>query len=246
MKALTKTSDAEPVNGMFSPGGGKRGAHIRTAGDSRSGQLAGYLAEALPSMRRQRGPSKTAAGRAELAPIKTKRTPPKPFGPTPERLAKGDISPVRTAGGFHRAVSPVERLYKLRKLSANPDDIRENLALFQAAERLKRHYDGLGLSISAQDPNRVIGHEVGDDTKQDAWVDHRRNFEVARTLMGFNLAHPRRGSSCIVVAVVCEEKAVTDAAEEHLIPARKEVMVATAMDRLREGLWVLACHWKMI
>lgn len=231
---MTKISDSEPQpSGFFSAGGGKRGAMIPAAE---------AIAQAHATMRRSSTP-KTARARISAQPVRAKQT---ILGPTPERLAKGDIAPMRTAGGFHRAVAPVERLYKLHKLAANPDDLRENLALFQAAERLKRHYDGLGLSIAAQDLNKVVGHETGDDTKQDAWVDHRRHFVIARTLMGYNVAYPRRGSSGIVIAVVCEEKAVTDAAEEHLVPARKEVMVATAMDRLREGLWVLACHWKTI
>ena len=169
------------------------------------------------------------------------------MGPTEERLAKGDVTLYRTAGGFHRSVSTVEQLRDQEKLC--PENRGHNQAMFRAAERLRRHFLGaqqLG-AVKAQDLNRVTGRSSAEDlTQEEAWVEHFRQFTDARKLMGWSPAHPNRGAACIVVAVVCEDMTVTGAAEAYLLPARAEVMKAAAMDRLREGLFALAVHWREI
>ncbi len=233
---MTKpASDADPINGFFSEGGGRRGAHIRAGSEHR----ASTLAKALPMMRPGKEP-KTA--RARISARKEKPT--KLLGPTPERAAKGDVTPYRTAGGFHRSISTVERLRDQGKLD---HDARHNQAMFQAAERLRRHFDGCQIGVKAQDLNRITGGAAsGDLTQEEAWVEHHRHFTIAKKLMGWTEAHPKRGSACIVIAVVCEEMTVSDAADTNLPQARTEAMKAAAMDRLREGLFMLAVHWREI
>ena len=232
------SDDSGPINGFFSEGGGHRGAHIRTP-TSR----AANLVAAVPAMRRTPEP-KTARARISAQPRQNQ----KPMGPTPERMAKGDLPPARTAGGFHRAIPPVETLFKAKKLGWSNDCVTENLALFQAAEKLKLHYDQKNaMGIKAQDINKVGGRGASDNlTEEEIWVEHNKTFEIAKRLMGWTSAHPARGSARIVIAIVCEEMSVTEAAEMHLVAARKEVMISTAMEKLREGLFSLAIHWRFI
>ena len=233
MKALTKTSDAEP-NGFFSSGGGKRGAMIPAAE---------AMAQAHATMRRA-SPVKTARARIELAPTK-KRAAPKPLGPTPERLAKGDIPHTATAGGFHRSVPPVERLYKTKKLSETC--VRENLALFEAAERLKAHFDRKSaFGVQAQDLTRVRGSSGESLYAEESWVSHKKNYDEAMVLMGYWPNSPTRGSAKIVEAVVCLEMGVGDAGSAILPAGRTERVDAIAMEKLRQGLFNLAVFWGML
>ena len=228
------TSPDRPTepSGFFAPGGGKRGAMI-PAGEA--------MAQAHAAMRRPT-PERTARGRIEAAPQRRKAE--RPIGPTPERLAKGDIPAAATAGGFHRSVAPIERLYKQKKLGETAEHVRDNLALFQAAERLKHHFDRKNaMGVRAQDLTRVTGGSPNGTAAEEAWVIHNKHFETAMVLMRYSAASPNRGAARIVIAVVCEEMIVTDAAVSFLLPARKEVMVATAMEKVREGLWCLATHW---
>ena len=251
--ALTKTSEAEP-NGFFSAGSGKRSAMIPAAE---------AMAQAHATMR---GPSpvKTARSRIEIAPTKTKRAKASSriVGPTPERLAKGDIAEPRSFDAPYRAVSAVERLRdkggfeapkrtddrleRLRDQNKLDHDAKVNQAMFMAAEKLRRHYEGCAIGVKAQDLNRVTGGDSGDLVGEEAWVEHYRRFTEARKIMGYTEAHPNRGAACIVVAVVCEDMTVSDAATKFLLPARAEAMKAAAMDRLRVGLFALAMHWREI
>ena len=142
----------------------------------------------------------------------------------------------------------MERLFQQHQLSEKPDDTRENFALHQAAQRLKRHYDlKNAIGIKAQDFNRASGRGGdGDLMQEEVWLENNRHFEVARKMMGWTPAHPNRGPASIVIAVVCEEMTVTEAADLYLVGGRKERMLAAAMDRLRVGLFMLAVHWREI
>ena len=145
MKALTKnSSDAEPVNNFFASGGGKRGAMVPAAE---------AMAQAHATMRRP-SPVKTGRARIELAPTKSKRAKAssRVVGPTPERLAKGDITEPRSFDAPFRAVSPVERLRdkggfeapkwtfdrleRLRDQNKLDHDAKVNQAMFMVAEKL--------------------------------------------------------------------------------------------------------------
>ena len=231
---MTKnSSDAEPVSGFFAAGGGKRGAMIPAAE---------AMAQAHATMRRA-SPVKTARARIDLAPTKTKRAAPKLLGPTPERIAKGDIPVAATAGGFHRSVPPIERLRDQNKLD---HDSQTNQAMFEAAEKLYRHFQGCMVGVKAQDLNRVIGGGGGDDlTQEESWVHHFDQFKTACKLMGWFEGNPHRGAGRIVVAVVCYEMTIRDAGAENLPAGRVEGQQITAMDRIREGLFGLAKHWRM-
>ncbi len=64
--------------------------------------------------------------------------------------------------------------------------------------------------------------------------------------MGWSEANLQRRAGRIVVAVVCFEQTVNDAALEHIGRGRLEVIKAQGMDRLREGLYLLAVHWACV
>ena len=163
-----------------------------------------------------------------------------PMGPTPERLAKGDID-VRS--GMHRSVPPIERLRDGGKLD---HDARTNQGMFEAASKLKRHFDGLGIGVQAQDLNRVIAGSAADDlTHEEAWVHNHDVFRTACKIMGWSETSPHRGAGRLVVAVVCYEMPVGDAALTHIGAGRAEVIKSQGMDRLREGLFALATFWRM-
>lgn len=49
--------------------------------------------------------------------------------------------------------------------------------------------------------------------------------------------HPKRGSACIVIVVVCEEMTVFDATETNLPPARAEAMKAAQFISARRALY---------
>ena len=246
---MTKNVDTvEPVNGYFGPG------------KSRS---AAELARSMPAIRA----SKQTTARGRIAASKTKKTRAIPMAPTPERLAKGDMT---VRGGVYRALpvheqlrdqgalalpkddasakkvteSPTNQLYAKSKFD---HDARTNEAMFQAAEKLRRHFDGCAIGVKAQDLNRIISSGASDDlTQEEAWVHHFDTFRTACKLMGWSEANPYRGAGRIVVAVVCYEMTVTEAAVAHIGAGRTEVVKGQGMDRLREGLFALATHWRML
>ena len=210
------------------------------------------LAKSTPAIRRAATPS-TARARVGVGKSK-KRARVQPLGPTPERLAKGDVQ--SKTGGFHRSVPPIERLRDQGKLAAPGESVRieselstaarrENNGCFEAAEKLARHYDGLAIGVKAQDLNRIVGGASDDLAGEENWVHHHREFTKACRLMGFSAANPRRGCARIVVAIVCEGMTVGDAAIKYIGRVRKDVAEAQALDRLREGLYELAILWRM-
>lgn len=235
-------------SGFFAAGGGKRGNHVRSA-------------DATPE-------TKTARARVSASKKKGSKRQQRALamGPTPERLAKGDIAAPRTAGGFCRSLSMAEQLRDGRERGLQkpisrltPDqlvtlhekgrldhDARTSEGMFQAAEKLRRHYDGLGLGARAQDLNRVVGSNDSDPLGEEAWVHHHQVFQIACKLMGWHDNAPHRGAGRITVAIVCEDMTITDAAAAHLPAGETTARKAAALDRLREGLWALASHWRMI
>lgn len=222
-KKSTTADSIEPVNPYF-------------AGGSRS---AADLARAIPAVRPVR--PTTSRSRIAAAKFKVKRVRAMPMGPTPERLAKGDIGAI---GGVHRSIPTVERLRDQGKLD---HDARINQALFEAAQKLQRHFASSLIGVRAQDLDRIVTAGASDDlTQEESWVYSFDQFRMACKLMGWFEANPHRGAGRLVVAIACGGQTVTDAAKAYLPPARKEVMIATAMDRLREGLFCLAVHWRMI
>ena len=200
------------------------------------------LARSNPSARE---PAQTTA-RARISaakPNKARRGRPIPMGPTPERLAKGDISPI-TAAGFRRSIPGIEKLRDAGKLDR---DAQTNEGMFQAAEKLRRHFDGSMVGVKAQDLNRIISSGSSDElTGEEAWVHNFDQFRRACKLMGWSETSPHRGAGRIVVAVVCYEMTVSEGAEIHIGGARKETILAAGMDRLREGLFAIAVHWRFI
>ena len=246
---MTKKLDAvEPVSGFFGPG------------KSRS---AAELARSIPAIRA----SKQTTARSRIAASKSKKARALPMAPTPERLAKGDMT---VRGGVFRALPvheqlrdqgalafpkdegsagkvtepPVNQLYAKSKFD---HDARTNEAMFQAAEKLRRHFEGCMIGVKAQDLNKIISSGGSNDlTQEEAWVHHFDTFRIACKLMGWSESNPHRGAGRIVVAVVCYEQTVTDAAMAHIGAGRTEVVKGQGMDRLREGLFALATHWRMI
>lgn len=180
-------------------------------------------------------PPKTARGRLESTKPKKGRV--CPLGPTAERLAKGDV--VKT-GGVHRSIPPVEKLRDQGKLD---HDARTNLAMYFAAEKLKGIYIRSHLSgVQAQDLNKIHG---SGDTEHAEVVEHNRKlFAQAKALMGWFPEAPHQGNGRIVIAVVCEEMGVFDAAAQHIGSGKTTNVIAAGMDRLRQGLFCLAVHWK--
>jgi hypothetical protein len=183
-------------------------------------------------------------GSADVIPIgsgkaKQKET----MDPTPERMAKDD-APITTSGGLRRSPAPIERLYRAGKLDLIP---HINHAMLQTAEKLAEHYYGASLvGVRAQDLNRVVSGGGGPDanvTSENA-VYHFEKFKLACKLMGWSDANPYRGAGRLVVAFVCEERALKDAATEFVPVGSSEARLGAAMDRLREGLYALAVHWK--
>ena len=218
---MTKSNAAvQPINNYYA-GGSRRAAD---------------LARSVPAL--QRGGSSVSSISA-AKPKKPARV--VPMGPTPERLAKGDVD---CRSGAHRSIAPVERLRDQNKLD---HDARTNQAMFEAACKLKRHFDGLGLGVRAQDLNRVVAGGAADDlTHEEAWVHNHDVFKTACKLMGWSDANPLRGAGRLVVAVVCYEQPVLEAALAHIGRGRTETVIAAGMDRLREGLFTLATFWRMV
>lgn len=240
---MSSSKIIEPIDvvpsGYFAPGKGS----------------ARELARAIPNARQ----AKPATARSRISAGKSgKKVRVQPLGPTPERLAKGDID-VRI--GMHRSVPPVERLRdqgklatplpmeeveKLKRRGELSYDVRENQACYEAALKLRRHFEGCMKSVQAQDLNKIIGGHGGDDlTKEESWVHNRDQFVIAVKLMGW-FENRYRGAGRMVVAVVCEEITVLDAAEIHIGRGDTTALMGAAMDRLREGLFALAVHWRFL
>lgn len=166
--------------------------------------------------------------------------------PTGERLAKSD-APRKTLGGFFRARHPLERLRDQGKLDTAP---HINCGMFEAAEKLYTHFyqGGLG-GIRAQDISRCVGAGDGGSCqfpRDERAMHHRQKFRQACKIMGWHEAAPYRGAGRLVVDVVCFEMGVKDAARVHCPGGGNEANLATGMDRLKEGLFALACLWNLI
>ncbi|WP_158810435.1 hypothetical protein [Beijerinckia sp. L45] len=223
MPKTTNADDFDPISPFFAGGN-------RSPSD---------LKRSTPSAR-QPLPATARSRISAVSSKKAKRGRALPMGPTPERLAKGDISPI-TAGGFRRSISTVEKLRDGGKLD---HDARTNEAMFQAAEKLRRHFEGSLIGVKAQDLNRIIGGGGDELTGEEAWVHNFDTFTKACKLMGWSQANPHRGAGRITVAVVCFEMTVTEAAGIHVADKRKETALAAGMDRLREGLYALSIMWR--
>ena len=226
---MTKSSVtmAEPVNGFFA--GGSR--HISD------------LVATIPSARRG-GEAKTARARISAErpkPGKARaRVKENPNAPTPERLAKGDVV-LNNPLARHVASPLVERLAKQGKLDHDKVTAR---AMVAAAEKLYRHFVGCGVGVKAQDLNRIVGGSAEDLSQEEGWVHHRDVFRTACKMMGWSDTNPHRGAGRLVVEVVCFEQTVHEAALKHIGSGRTEAIKAAGMDRLREGLFALAVHWR--
>lgn len=165
------------------------------------------------------------------------------LGPTPERLAKAD-APVKMGAGLYRAPPTIERL-RDRELLA-PGDAHLNEMLFQAAEKLEGYAAGAGLgaAIRAQDLNRVVS--TGGDHGGEHAAHCLKEFRTACTLMGWFSAYPHRGAGRLTVAVVCDGMGVKEAAALYRPGGSDGARLGAGMDVLREGLFALAVHWRMI
>ena len=222
------TASVEPTNGYFA-GGSRRAAD---------------LVRQMPATR----PAKVTTGRARISAAKSsKKARAQAMGPTPERLAKGDVATPRTVGGFHRSLSMTEQLRDKRHLQKPTSrlsppaleqlhktgkldyDAHTAEAMYQAGEKLQRHYEGMGGSVQAQDLNKIMGSAGGDLSKEEAWVFHRDAFRTAIKLIGWSDTNPHRGAGRIVVAVVCEGMTIREAASAHLPAARVDAMQVTAI-----------------
>ena len=64
--------------------------------------------------------------------------------------------------------------------------------------------------------------------------------------MGWYVDHPFRGSGRLVVDVVCFEMPILEAGVIHTPKARTDTVSAKAMEKLCEGLFILAAHWRLI
>ena len=192
------------------------------------------LARSAPSTRR--APQPTTA-RARISAVKPRRE--APLGPPPARLAKGDVQHAR---GAHRSIDLIERL---RNQHALDPQAATNDAMYRAAQKLQRHFMGCLVGVKAQDLNKVIATGGDGLDGEENWVFHFDAFRKACKLMGWSDANPKRGAGRIVVAVSCYEETVGDAAMRILGPGWSVAIKAAGMDRLREGLYALAVHWRL-
>ncbi len=215
-------ASVEPINGFFA-GGSRHASDFGT----------------VPSTRRAGSPS---TARSRIAASKSKRARAVPIGPTPERLDKGDIVHNKTVA-LHVSIPLVELLARQGKLDPHESTSR---AMLSAAEKLYRHFVGCGVGVKAQDLNRIVGGAAEDLDQEENWVHHRDVFRTACKMMGWSDANPRRGAGRLVVEVVCYEQTVRDAALVHIGRGRLELIQAQGMDRLREGLFALAVHWRFL
>lgn len=171
-----------------------------------------------------------------------------PEEPTAERKAKAD-RPHKTKGGFYRAQPVVERLRDRHMLDKNP---RIAAAMCAAADKLFGHFYDSGLGgIAAQDLTREVhGSAPGTSSahfpRTEVAMHNRQMFRQACEVMGWHTAYPHRGAGRIVVEVCCIGLGVEDAAKIHVCKGRHETVLASGLDRLREGLFALARHWKYL
>ncbi len=101
----------------------------------------------------------------------------------PERLAKGDI--VETAG-LHVLIPPIQKLRDQGKLDHHRGT---NEAMFQAAEKLQRHFIGCGVGVKAQDLNKVVCSSSGYLEGEEAWGPPSR--PVPHRLQAHGLVGPQ-------------------------------------------------------
>ena len=181
--------------------------------------------------------------------VKSKRVPQAPalsMKPTKQRLEKAD-KPAPTKAGNYRAPAPIERLRDQGKLDPTPT---VNLGMYQAAEKLYAHFYRGGLKgIKAQDLSRATGSGDGGACQFPASEDamyHRQKFREATRIMGWYIDAPYRGAGRLVVDVVCFEMPVEDASRKHSLSARTDTIKANGMEKLCEGLFILAAHWRLI
>ncbi|MGI3901247.1 MAG: hypothetical protein ACRYGP_13815 [Janthinobacterium lividum] len=167
---------------------------------------------------------------------------PDPMSPTPERLAKED-APVKLGAGLYRAPMPIERMRDRGQLDPLP---HLNEMLFQAAEKLVGYFETADLAghVRAQDLTRVVAG--GGDLADERAAHCLKEFRTACKLMGWSVAYPHRGAGRITVAVVCEGMGVKEAAALHRPGGSNEARLGAGMDALREGLFALAVHWRLV
>ena len=237
MIEVAPVSNFETNPGTFR--GGKNAGAVPPAG----GKL-GVNPAAFREFMQKRQAAKASASPA----VKAKRVPQAPalsMKPTAERMEKTD-KPRKTGSGAYRAPHPLERLRDQGRLDPNP---RVNLAMFDAAEKLYAHFYQGGLrGIQAQDLSRATGSGDGGACQFPASENalfHRQKFREATRIMGWHIDAPYRGSGRLVVDVVCYERTVEDAARLHLLSSRTDTVKAAGMEKLCEGLFVLAAHWKL-
>ena len=162
--------------------------------------------------------------------------------PTPERLAKAD-APVKT-GGLHRAPPTIERMRDREQLA--PGDAHLNEMLFLAAEKLEGFAAGAGLgaAIRAQDLTRIAS--TGGDHGGEHAAHCLKEFRTACTLMGWFVPYPHRGAGRLTVAVVCDGMGVKEASALYRPGGSDSARLGAGMDVLREGLFALAVHWRLV
>ena len=163
--------------------------------------------------------------------------------PTPERLAKED-APVKLGSGLYRAPPTIERMRDREQLA--PGDPHLNEMLFQAAEKLEGYAAGAGLggAIRAQDLNRIAS--TGGDFGGEHAAHCLKEFRTGCTLMGWFVAYPLRGAGRLTTAVVCDGMGVKEAAALYRPGGSDSARLGAGMDVLREGLFALAVHWRLI
>jgi hypothetical protein len=169
---------------------------------------------------------------------------PDPLGPTAERLAKAD-APVKLGSGIYRAPPSIERMRDREQLA--PGDAHLNAMMFMAAEKLERLAldAGLGGAIRGQDLTRIRGGTDG-GLGDERTAHCLKEFRTACSLMGWFAAYPNRGAGRLTVAVVCDGMSVTEAASVYRPGGSNSARLGAGMDVLREGLFALAVHWRLI
>ena len=201
-----------------------------------------------PAFDHKRGKNKRKNRNHGEATVKRDSDETKVIRPTPERLAKGDLIAGEMVG-THRSQPPIERL---RGKKAPDGFFFLSDAEYAAALKLAEIFQecGLSASVQAQDLNRVIASDGSGGVPYgmangERAAHCRKEFRLACKLMGWHAAHPFRGAGRLVVDVVCYEVGLTEAGQTHLGGGRKGDMLSAAADRLREGLFALAIHWRL-
>ncbi|UDL95486.1 hypothetical protein LGH83_04495 [Lichenihabitans sp. PAMC28606] len=171
----------------------------------------------------------------------------RPILPTPERLVKSD-RPKKTSAGYYRAPAPIERLRNSGKLDPHP---RINEAMYTASQTLQLSFHNAGLteSIKSQDLTGTGGggsSAASHMPLNEFALHHRQKYLTACKRMGWYEPYPLRGCGRLVVDVICHEMSIEDAGSRYFPGSRNATAIAAANDRLREGLFMLAVHWKLI